>query len=367
MKINIDYNKCLTNLASSISKYFGIEPFHNTLDSLDDALSSNPKNVVLILCDGMGYNILNRTLDKDSFLVSHIKEPISSVFPPTTTAATTSVMTGLNPNEHCWLGWEIYIKDVNNVVIMYQNKIKDTDIHFDENICQKYMPYQTIMDRINKEGKYYAAYISLYGDIGYEDFHDMCNKIKQNLNKKDRNYIYAYYENPDTYMHLYGADSKEVVEEINMINFELERLCNGLEDTLVIIIADHGHMKQRIVYLEDYPELFECLERTTSIDSRSAMYFIKDGMSDYFKDRFIKEFDDNFILLDRNQIFEYNLFGTGNNHPYFDSCIGDFISISNKNLSIKYKRKEGKVEAVSSHAGNTTDETEVPLVLVKKR
>ena len=131
MKINIDYNKCLTNLASSISKYFGIEPFHNTLDSLDDALSSNPKNVVLILCDGMGYNILNRTLDKDSFLVSHIKEPISSVFPPTTTAATTSVMTGLNPNEHCWLGWEIYIKDVNNVVIMYQNKIKDTDIHFD--------------------------------------------------------------------------------------------------------------------------------------------------------------------------------------------------------------------------------------------
>lgn len=367
MRINIDYDKCITNLACSISKYFGLEYSHNTLAILDEYLSTTPRNVILILCDGMGYNILNRTLSKDDFLIKHLVFPISSVFPPTTTAATTSVMTGLNPNEHCWLGWEIYIKDVDEVVVMYQNKIKDTDVHFEDNICKRYMSYKTIMDRINENKEYYAAHISPFGDIKYDDFHDMCTKIKENLNKKDRNYIYAYYENPDEIMHVYGTDTEETISNIRLINSEIETLCSEVDDTLVIVIADHGHMNQRIVYLEDYPEIFECLKRTTSIDSRSAMYFIKDGMLEYFKEKFVDAFGDNFILLDKKAIYDYKLFGTGINHPYFDNCIGDFISISNKNLSIKYKRVEGKIEMKSSHAGNTLDETIVPLVLVKKR
>ena len=51
MIVKNNYKECLTNLACSIRKYFG-------LDYIDQILEEkHPKNVVTILCDGMGANI----------------------------------------------------------------------------------------------------------------------------------------------------------------------------------------------------------------------------------------------------------------------------------------------------------------------
>ena len=53
----------------------------------------------------MGSRILDRVLDKEDFFIKNRKKAITTVFPATTTAATYSVMTGLNPVEHGYLGW----------------------------------------------------------------------------------------------------------------------------------------------------------------------------------------------------------------------------------------------------------------------
>ena len=64
-----DYENCLTNLTNSILKYFDITPYHTTLKKLDKILEEdNYDNVVLLIYDGMGSNILNRNLDEKSFL-----------------------------------------------------------------------------------------------------------------------------------------------------------------------------------------------------------------------------------------------------------------------------------------------------------
>ena len=105
MVLKNDYNECITNLACSIRKYFDLEYKHNTLDYVDKILDKNkPKNVVVILFDGMGSRILDRTLDKNDFFIKNKYKEITSVFPATTTAATTSMMTGLNPVEHGYTG-----------------------------------------------------------------------------------------------------------------------------------------------------------------------------------------------------------------------------------------------------------------------
>ena len=46
----------------------------------------------------------------------------------------------------------------------------------------------------------------------------MFTKIENNLNKKEKNYIYAYYTNPDSIMHHTGTDSNETIECFKMIN-----------------------------------------------------------------------------------------------------------------------------------------------------
>ena len=53
MKVKNNYQECLTNLASSIEKYFDLTPKHNTLPYVDKILEEKkPENVVVILLAG---------------------------------------------------------------------------------------------------------------------------------------------------------------------------------------------------------------------------------------------------------------------------------------------------------------------------
>ena len=125
MLVKNNYNECLTNLACSIRKYFELEYKHNTLDYIDKILEKfKPKNIVTILCDGMGSNILDKMLDKDAFLIKNRIKPITTVFPATTVAATTSMMTGLNPVETGMLGWDMYYKDIDKTITVFMNSEK---------------------------------------------------------------------------------------------------------------------------------------------------------------------------------------------------------------------------------------------------
>lgn len=63
-----DYNNSIVNLMSSIRKYFDLDYEGNTLDIVDTLLKkNNPKNVVVILYDGMGSRLVKRNLDSNSF------------------------------------------------------------------------------------------------------------------------------------------------------------------------------------------------------------------------------------------------------------------------------------------------------------
>lgn len=63
MLVKNNYKECLTNLTCSIRKYFELDYKHNTLDYIDKLLEEKqPKNVVVILFDGMDSRILDRTL-----------------------------------------------------------------------------------------------------------------------------------------------------------------------------------------------------------------------------------------------------------------------------------------------------------------
>lgn len=82
-----DYNNCLTNVTNSILKHYGIETYHNTIPKLDEILESHDyKNIVYMLYDGMGANLLKRNLKETDFLNKNKLKNIHAIFPPTTTA-----------------------------------------------------------------------------------------------------------------------------------------------------------------------------------------------------------------------------------------------------------------------------------------
>ena len=368
MKINNNYSECLTNLACSIRKYFELDYKHNTLEYIDKILEEKqPKNVVTILFDGMGSKILDKILPPNSFLLSHRFKEISTVFPATTVAATTSITTGLNPVETGMLGWNMYFKEIDKTIATFKGCEKGSKdkspLEEAEAFKKKYMKTKTIMEDINEKGKYKGYKLFPFGEEPYGDLDEMLNKIEKLCSEDGKKYIYAYDTEPDHLMHRFGTYCSEVKDLIRYRNFMIEKLCDKLEDTIIFIVADHGHIPVENIHLENYPEIVECLRQNTSIEPRAVNFFIKKDKKEKFVQLFNESFGNYFNLYSKQEVIDSQLFGDGEENPIFDSALGDFLAIAKENKTILFN---GDTEFLSQHAGITDDEILVPLIVVQK-
>lgn len=367
MKVRNNYCECITNLACSIRKYFGLEYHHYTLSYVDQLLEKKkPKNVVVILFDGMGSRILERTLNKNDFFIRHKYKEITTVFPATTTAATYSMMTGLNPIEHGYLGWFSYVKPLDEVIMLFTGINKETGKLNEKykEIRKKYFVNKTITDEINEKGIYCSRILFPFGEEPYQNLDDMLSIIKDECHKDGKKYIYAYDDEPDHTMHMLGVDSAEVKNLIRLRNAKIEELCQGLEDTILFVVADHGHIKVDNIFLKDYPDLLNMLERTTSLEQRAVSFKVKEGKHQEFLKRFQETLGKYFSIYSKEEIILSGLFGDGKANLLFQSALGDFIAISEN--SNKALITDGDEILFSQHAGYTDDEIYIPLIIVDK-
>ena len=361
-----DYKNCITNLACSILKEFGIDcGSGSSLEIYDDLLKKNYKNIVVLLLDGMGKCIIDNNLSKDGFFSSHIVSTYSSVFPPTTVAATTSIDSGKNPVEHSWLGWDCYFKELDKNVTVFTNIESGTDKQAANfHVARKYCPYEGIVSKINAAGgqAYYSTpFIKPYPS----NFDSICSRIKELCELDGKKYIYAYWNEPDYTMHEKGCFHKESKNILIDIEKTVREICDSLEDTLVIVTSDHGLIDSKVVSLEDYPELLQCLVRIPSIEPRALNFFVKKEMTQQFKDIFNKEFGTKFILLTKEEVRNKKLFGDGTEHSEFNDMLGDFLAVAIDDLSI-FNTREEKESFIAMHAGLTEDEMIIPLIVIQK-
>ena len=366
MEVRNNYKECLTNLACSIRKYFGLEYKHNTLEYVDKILEEKqPKNVVIILYDGMGSRILDRVLPKESFFNVNRYKEITTVFPATTTAATTSIRTGLNPVEHGWMGWNVYLKPFDKIITLFRNNEKNSEEIYQEYVehGKDYLVTNTIVSDINDAGNYKAYDHFPFGDNPYKDLDEMLSLIEKECTEDGKKFIYGYDPEPDHTMHENGADSEIVKELIEERNRKTQKLCNKLEDTVVIVVADHGHLLVDRIQLTDYPEITSLLERNTSLEPRATSFKVIPGKEQEFVEKFNKEFGEDFKLYSKQEVIDSKLFGDGEENPIYRDAIGDYIAIAYGKRALLMP---GDEDLISMHAGYTDDEIYVPLIIVEK-
>lgn len=360
-----DYNNCIANLANSVLKKFGVDEGRKTLHSLDSYLEKDYENIVVILLDGMGKSIIDRNLEREGFFRTHLARTYSSVFPPTTVAATTSVMSGLNPCEHGWLGWDCYYPQIDKNVTVFLNKEIGTDNPAaDYNVAWKFCGYESIVSKINTAGgKAYnvAPFLEPFPD----SFGKICDEIKKLCVISGRKYIYAYWDEPDCTMHRRGCYGQDAEQILHKLERQVRQLSDELSNTLFIITADHGHIDSENVALTDYPHITECLVRMPSIEPRALNLFVKKEKEERFKHEFQKEFGDKFLLWTKQEVLDSHLFGTGQEHRYFRDMLGDYLAIAIDDLTIFNTREEAE-HFISVHAGMTEDEMTIPLIVIEK-
>ena len=386
-----DYDHCLVNLANSILKKFGAETTAKTLPLADQYLAGEYRNVVALLLDAMGISILEKHLERNGFFRSHLAGSLDSVYPPTTVAATTSVLSGLYPNEHGWLGWDVYYPQLGKNVTVFSNneqlrekagavpegiypdgRKKWTEQSLEEsrpaaefNAGFRYTPYKSIIDKITDAGvtacpvmPFMPPYPKTMGEI--------LDRIGQLCREPGKKFIYAYWDEPDHSMHRTGTVSDDTHRVITELERMVEQTVSGLSDTLFLITADHGHMDSRNLCLLDYPRVLDCLERRPSIEPRTLNLFVKEDCREAFPGIFRECFGDAFLLLTREKVLREKVFGPGKGRDGLAGMIGDYVALAVSDTSVFNTHIEAQ-EMPGGHAGLTREEIAIPLIVVEKK
>ncbi|MBQ7338938.1 MAG: alkaline phosphatase family protein [Clostridia bacterium] len=363
-----EYDRSLLSLTSSVLNYYGAESQYSTLPEVDILLEKRPKNVVVMLFDGLGTYNLEIGLPAGSFLRQHLISSVSSVFPATTTAATITMQTGLPPISHGWLGWDLYFREVDSVVSVFPNTVAETGGKqaAPYHLGNRHLATVSITEKIRlaTQGRICAKMLSPYGTPRYESLEKICSEILRLCGTEKENYIYAYWPQPDYDMHDHGVSAEAIKAQIAEIDSTVETLCRNLKDTLVLVTADHGLIDVQWRFLSDYPALCECIRRRPAIDARALTFWVKQGMNDRFESLFQQAFGDCYHLFSREEVLRHALFGVGKAHPLTDDFIGDYVAAAYSNIGIEVGKKTQDMFR-AAHAGMTREEMTVPMIAVE--
>lgn len=360
-----DYQNSILNVVNSILNNYGAPHRYRTLPAVDEILKKDYRHVVLLVLDGMGVSVLERFLPEDSFLRRHFQREISSVFPPTTVAATTTLESGLAPAEHGWLGWSMYFPEIQDKVNVFLNTTGNGGVIDGELLASRMMPYEKVGSQIMHVCETKAYEVSPFGNYHVDTFEELVSGVKTLCERDEKNYLYAYWPEPDHVMHEGGCTCREAGEWLEKIDLALERLSGELSDTLLLVTADHGHINGRNVSMEAYPELMDCLKCLPAVEPRALSFHLKEGMEERFLEIFKENFEKEFLLFSRKEITESQLFGEGAYHPRFQEAIGDYFAVAVGELNL-FDTDEEKEAIIGVHAGLTKEEMTVPLIVVEK-
>ncbi len=373
-----DYNRSILNIISSVMSYYRRPYEYPTLAELDKRLSKFYKNIVLIVLDGMGTDMMERNLPYGNFLRKNFVQNLTSVFPSTTASAMTSYYTGVSPNEHGWLGWSLFFKEFCRMIDVFTN----TDTYTKQSIAisnaaEFVMPYETIYKSISE---------SIIGDVQpftisqskvniaengnihktADKFERVCELIELICKTNQNTFTYVQWCSPDDTAHRTGCYSDETKKKLTEISQMLEKTSEKLTDTIFIISADHGMIDiSNELFIERMPDIAECLVMPPLIESRAMSFFVKSDRRTDFERAFNTNIGNDFLLFSHREVFEKKLLGAGKTHPKTNDFIGDYFACAISDVCLKYRTLNTKPKSMSkaNHGGLTEQEMTVPLII----
>ena len=364
---DFDYDQSIVSLSNSLLRHYRVKQTHPSLKILDDVLKDDYQNVILMILDGMGSKLLADNLPEASFLRTNKKGDIYSVFPPTTAAATIAYHSALTPYESGWIGWACYYPQYDEIIENFHNTAFCTGKELQTPApAETLIKYETIYEKITKQNKdveYYKIFPAFEKD-GCETFEEMCERISKVVQKtNNKKLISAYWTEPDHAAHYNGTQSQIVKETLYNLDKNLAKMMANLKDTVLIVSADHGLTDIDEIYINDYPEICNMLEKPLCPEARFVTFFIKDGMKENFKKSFEHLFGADFRLYEKDEFLKTGLLGKGKKHPCIDTFFGDFVAVATANKSLRYKGERTEKHMTADHAGISEAEMVIPLIV----
>lgn len=374
----------IVNLISSILDYYKVKNegiWNYSYPPLADFKLPSHRKLVFLVIDGLGLNFLENH-GKHTELYKYTKTQLTSVFPSTTSAALTSLMTGQAPLQHGLTGWFMYFKELATASVPLPFMPRFAETPFDQNgiDIDKILNFDTIFNKIDKsmviispEQNIDSAFSQYcFKDkkrIGYENLSQCFSLISDNIiNKNETEMIYAYIPHFDENAHKCGINSSESIDILNLLDNQFSELLEKAKntETLFIVTADHGLIDtspDRILKISDYPAIQECLILPLCGEPRVPYCYIRPSKKEQFD---IAVADHLGAYCDRynlSDVLNRPLYGLGKRNPKIFDRIGDEILIMKENYILTDNiLNEKSKDFIGYHGGLTKDEMLVPLI-----
>lgn len=363
------YNKesNLVTIANSILKHFTGIKLNKTCKELDTILEKKEyKKIVVMLFDGLGASIREKHLSENDFLRKREKITISSVFPPTTVAATTSFLSGLYPSQNGWLGWQQYFKQHDLIIEMFTNVNPLTREKINPPyLSSLYCSYTSILDLINSNSntKAYSLFPDKIDPKGAKDLNDFFTLADKMMKRDESHFIYMYWPEPDSLIHEFGTNHYYIRSNVKKINKMVQKLAKSNKDNLILVLADHSLVDTKFFYTFEHDDFSSCLKTITSLDSRSSFFHVKPDKINEFPLLFDKYYGKFFVLKSKEEVINEEWFGPKEYHPLFNDFIGEFMATSISEYGFTNYQEE---TFIGAHAGSTKEESLINISIINQ-
>ncbi|NCB32492.1 MAG: hypothetical protein EOM64_01185 [Erysipelotrichia bacterium] len=360
-----DYEKSILQVSASLRQYYGLTAEYKSDKTVDEWLDCHHfRCIIALLIDGMGSEIIHHKLMEEDFFRTYQSETVSTVYPPTTTAATTAFQTGKSPKTNAWLGWNQYFSELDDQVILFRNQSQYGDQRYPK-FSWKTLPVLPIQDELNNRGikadSVWPGWSEHNPCITYQALLDKLDVLSKD---NDLRFVYAYWDRLDEMMHELGPSDVRVGQELKRLDQLTAAFAEKLnEDIGILILADHGQIDVTHYALDQDEELCGCFRKAPSLEARTTAFFIKPECMELFPVLFNRKFSGQFELLSHDETVQSGIFGPGAAHPRFEEFIGDYTAFAKSDLQLDYiKGKHLK----GNHAGLLDAESMIPVILYPK-
>ena len=396
---------CLSNVPSTVMSLLGVDPERPKLpdDALGGVETAGVENVVLILCDGLGFAQFRRH-GEGSFFGGLTRKgsvrPMTTVFPSTTAAALTTVSTGLTPQEHGLPEWFVYMEEIGEVIVTLPfTRVGDYGRDTLEPVLSAKALFdgKTVFQRLKTGGVDCMSFTnrtlantaySLVTRAGsevtpYASSSDLSVSLRHFVETaKGRNFIYVYWSMVDTIEHIYGPNGDESGVEASIISHALqegflERLDKeAAKNTLILLTADHGQLQvepERTLYMNRFMKLARNLQRNSQKkrippwgSARDSYLLVDEGKLDEVKEYLQRKLEGTATVLKPEEAVAEGLFGINSPSKKFRRRVGNLMILPHDNKTVWYRYKKGEaLDLRGHHGGLTKDEITIPLAAAR--
>lgn len=379
----------IVNVAASVLQVFGVEPPCQPLrpELLPADGLAGPGGTVLLVLDALGISQLRAALASGSapHLAALVEQApaglqqITSIFPSTTTAALNSLATALPPAGHGVLGHMLWLEEVDAVVSMLtlcpvgsHTPISEELLRRAPTVYQRLAAAGVASTLITDAAYHGTPFTNLLAEgarfAGYGGLSQMALQLEQALTAATAPAFYSmYWPLIDTLAHEFGPDHPDApsaacsaeMEFVDLMVGKVAHACRRHECTLTVI-ADHGQtalQPQRTVLLDG--DMSRALSRPPG-GSRRVPYLSGVDAATVLADEHLA--GALRLVIPAADAVAANWFGG----PCTDlmSRLGDTITLAADGVQLLYDYGRGTYPQRGSHAGLTSHEMHVPLIVV---